>query len=84
MQASLTRWLGELAGGGWIAIGIASLAFGVAHYTAGPLMIAFASVAGVAYGLAYRNGGLLASVWAHFAFNLFHILLFTYPLLVRH
>ncbi len=45
-------------------------------------MAAFASVAGVAYGLAYRHGGLLASVWAHFGFNLFHILLFTYPLLV--
>ena len=83
LQSSLTRWLGGYAGGAWIALGIASLAFGVAHYAAGPLMIVFASVAGVAYGLAYRRGGLLASVWAHFGFNLFHILLFTYPLLMR-
>lgn len=81
LQSSLTRWLGGRAGGVWIAIGIASLAFGVAHYAAGPLMVVLASVAGVAYGLAYCRGGLLASVWAHFGFNLFHILLFTYPLL---
>jgi hypothetical protein len=83
LQASLERWLGGRAGGAWIAIGLASLAFGIAHHAAGPPMIFFASVAGVAYGLTYRHGGLLASVWAHFGFNLVHILLFTYPLLMR-
>jgi uncharacterized protein len=83
LQSSFARWLGGRAGGAWIAIGVASLAFGVAHYAAGLLMIFFATIAGVAYGLAYRYGGLLASVWAHFGFNLFHILLFTYPLLMR-
>jgi hypothetical protein len=83
LQSSLARWLGGRAGRGWTAIGLASLAFGIAHYAAGPLMVFFASIAGVAYGLAYRHGGLLASVSAHFGFNLFHILLFTYPLLVR-
>ena len=83
LQSSLARWLSGRAGGAWIAIGVASLAFGIAHHAAGPLMVAFASVAGAAYGLAYRHGGLLASVSAHFGFNLFHILLFTYPLLMR-
>jgi membrane protease YdiL (CAAX protease family) len=83
LQASLARWLGGRAGGAWATIGLASLAFGIAHYAAGPLMVFFASIAGVAYGLAYRHGGLLASVSAHFGFNLFHILLFTYPLLMR-
>lgn len=83
LQASLARWLGGGAGGAWIAIGVASLTFGIAHHAAGPLMVAIASVAGAAYGLAYRHGGLLASVSAHFGFNLFHILLFTYPLLMR-
>ena len=83
LQSSLARWLCGRAGGEWTAIGLASLAFGIAHHAAGPLMILFAPVAGVAYGLAYRHGGLLASVSAHFGFNLFHILLFTYPLLMR-
>src|SRR5215213_3868329 len=83
LQASPARWLGGHAGGGWAAIGLASLAFGTLHYAAGPLMVFFASIAGVAYGLAYRQGGLLASVSAHSGFNLLHILLFTYPLLMR-
>ena len=83
LQSSLARWLGGSARRGWTVIGLASLAFGVAHHAAGPLMVAFAAVAGAAYGLAYRHGGLLASVSAHFGFNLFHILLFTYPLLMR-
>ncbi len=83
LQASLARWLGGGAGGEWAAIGLASLAFGVAHQAAGPRMVFFALIAGVAYGVAYRQGGLLASVSAHFCFNLLHILLFTYPLLMR-
>jgi membrane protease YdiL (CAAX protease family) len=83
LQASLARWLGGRAGGEWAASGLASLAFGTLHHAAGPLMVAFASIAGVAYGLAYLHGGLLASVSAHFGFNLLHILLFTYPLLMR-
>ena len=83
LQASLARWLGGHAGGEWAAIGLASLAFGNLHHAAGPLMVGFASVAGGAYGLAYLHGGLLASVSAHFGFNLLHLLLFTYPLLMR-
>jgi membrane protease YdiL (CAAX protease family) len=42
-----------------------------------------ATLAGIAYGLAFRRGGLLAAVWAYFLLNLAHILLFTYPLLLR-
>jgi membrane protease YdiL (CAAX protease family) len=83
LQASLARWLAGVRWGAWIALGVAALAFGVAHYAAGPAMVLLATVAGLAYGLAYRYGGLLASVWAHFLLNLAHILLFTYPLL-RH
>jgi len=83
VQASLARWLRTRAWGTGMAIGIAALAFGFAHYAAGPLMVLFASLAGLAYGLAYNRGGLLASIWAHFGFNLFHILLFTYPLLMH-
>ena len=81
LQASLARWLGGRAGGAWTAIGVAAVAFGVAHHAGGAAMVLLATAAGVAYGLAYRHGGLLASVWAHFLLNLAHILLFTYPLL---
>jgi membrane protease YdiL (CAAX protease family) len=44
-------------------------------------MILLATLAGLAYGLAFQYGGLLASMLAHFGLNLCHILLFTYPLL---
>ena len=81
LQAGLARRLGGRAGGAWTAIGVAAAAFGVAHHAGGAAMVLLATAAGVAYGLAYRHGGLLASVWAHFLLNLAHILLFTYPLL---
>ena len=81
LQAALARRLGGRAGGAWTAIGVAAAAFGVAHHAGGAAMVLLATAAGVAYGLAYRHGGLLASVWAHFLLNLAHVLLFTYPLL---
>jgi membrane protease YdiL (CAAX protease family) len=81
LQADLARWLRERAGGEWAAIGVAAAAFGVAHHAGGAAMVLLATVAGVAYGLAYRHGSLLAWVWAHFLLNLAHVLLFTYPLL---
>jgi membrane protease YdiL (CAAX protease family) len=82
LQTYLTRLLSPYSWGGWLSIGIASIAFGFLHYAGGPQMVIFASIAGVAYGNAYREGGLLASVVAHFGFNLMHFLFFTYPLLM--
>ena len=79
LQGSLSRWL--KGAGEFAAITIAAIAFGLAHYASGLPMILFASLAGIAYGFAYRYGGLLASVLAHSGLNLCHILLFTYPLL---
>lgn len=81
LQTSLARWLDGVPGATAIAIGASALAFGVLHYGAGPIMVLLAALAGVAYGTAYRYGGLLASMIAHFGLNTCHILLFTYPLL---
>jgi uncharacterized protein len=80
-QTSLSRWLGDTRA--FAAIPLTAVAFGVAHFGSGLPMILLASLAGVAYGLAYRYGGLLASASAHVGLNLFHILFFTYPLLAR-
>lgn len=81
LQTSLLRWLDGVPGAAAIAIGIASLAFGALHFGSGMAMVVLASLAGVAYGIAYHHGGLLASMLTHFGLNLCHILLFTYPLL---
>lgn len=64
----------------WPAV---SVLFGLAHFPAGPWMVAFASLAGLAYGWAYcRSGGRIeAAVMAHFTFNTTHFLLFSYPAL---
>ena len=63
------------------AIGVVAALFGVAHVAAGLMYVLVAALAGVGYGLAYREGGLQAAVLAHFALNLVHFTMFTYPLL---
>ena len=65
------------------AIGVAAALFGVAHAAAGLMYVLIAGLAGVGYGLAYREGGLQAAVLAHFALNLVHFTMFTYPVLAN-
>jgi uncharacterized protein len=81
LQTSIARYLEDTRG--LLAIPIAAVMFGLVHFASGVPMIALAALAGIAYGAAYRYGGLLASALAHFGLNLFHILLFTYPLLAQ-
>lgn len=79
LQQRLSQWLGR-----WPALLLAALAFGLAHAAGGPLLIFFAALAGVLYGLAWQwSGRLWVATLMHFAFNLTHLLLFTYPVLQR-
>jgi len=65
----------------WIGIGIASLLFGLAHFSGGPLFILVAGCAGILYGLTYYwTGRISMAVCIHFGFNLIHLVFFTYPL----
>lgn len=44
--------------------------------------MAFATLAGIGYGLAYwRSGRIEAAILTHFAVNAAHFVLFTYPAL---
>lgn len=64
----------------YIALIIAAIIFGLAHFTGGILLIIFASLAGVIYGLAWMwSGRLWVATIFHFALNLTHLLFFTYP-----
>lgn len=63
------------------ALLVAALLFGLAHAAGGWPWIAAGTLAGIGYGLAWRHGGLAAAVLAHFAVNLVHFALFTYPML---
>ena len=68
--------------GGMPALVISALVFGLAHATGGVLLVVFATLAGLLYGLAWHwSGRLWLATALHFALNLTHLLLFTYPAL---
>jgi hypothetical protein len=91
LQANLdrlfSRWPYRLfsrgPSGRWLAILIAAVLFGLAHFQGGGGLIVLAGIAGIGYGAAYRWGGLQGSVLTHFVLNLTHFSLFTYPALAR-
>ena len=75
LQQGLSRRFGPAAG-----IAAASLLFGLVHLGAGPAVAGFATLLGLACGLGYWGSGTFrVPVLMHFAFNLTHLLLFTYP-----
>ncbi|MFM4831028.1 CPBP family intramembrane glutamic endopeptidase [Aeromonas rivipollensis] len=68
----------------WLGLLVASLLFGAAHLTGGPLLVLFAALAGACYGLAFQlSGRLSVAILLHFLFNFAHLALFTYPLASR-
>jgi len=78
-QQLATRWRRH-RWGGWAAVAVAAVLFGLAHYAGGWQWVLLAGLAGVAYGVAYRYGGLAAAVLAHLGLNAAHFGLFTYPM----
>lgn len=68
--------------GGMPALLLSALLFGLAHAPGGVLLVIFATLAGGLYGLAWHwSGRLWLATLLHFALNLTHLLLFTYPAL---
>lgn len=66
----------------WAALLVTAVIFGLMHYAGGGLMVIFASLAGVIYGLAWLwSGRVWVATLFHFALNILHLLLFTYPAL---
>ncbi len=62
------------------AVLVAAAAFGVAHFAGGITYVLLATLAGVGYGAAcHLTGRVEAGILVHFALNLAHLLLFTYP-----
>ncbi|BDM63562.1 CAAX amino protease [Shewanella sp. NFH-SH190041] len=79
----LQQWFSRLFGNAAGLI-IAAVLFGVAHLAGGGVMVVLATLAGLVYGLAfYASGRLWVAIVLHFAFNLIHLLFFTYPMLAR-
>lgn len=62
----------------YIGLCIASLWFGLAHFSGGLTYIVIATVAGFLYGVVYlRTGKIAHAILAHFM----HLMFFTYPML---
>lgn len=79
LQQRLSQKLGNVWG-----LLIAAAVFGLAHIAGGPLLVIFASLAGIVYGLAWLwSGRVWVATLVHFSFNLLHLLFFTYPLWQR-
>ena len=65
-----------------IALILTSVLFGIAHFGGGIAYIFVATIAGLLYGITYMyTGRLIMAILVHFLVNIFHLLLFTYPLL---
>ncbi len=78
-QQEISRKLGRLSG-----LFLASILFGLSHYTGGLTLIIFATLAGVGYGLVfYFSKRLWAAVLVHFLFNMTHLIFFTYPAVAK-
>ncbi|AKM47228.1 Membrane protease YdiL, CAAX protease family [Edwardsiella anguillarum] len=76
LQQRLGVWLGP-----WIALPISAVLFGLSHLSGGLLLVIFATLAGIIYGLAWQwSGRLWVATLFHFALNMLHLLFFTYPL----
>lgn len=80
VQQRLTQWWRGHRWGATAALLTAAILFGLAHYAGGWQWMLLAGIAGVAYGVAYRYGGLTAAVLAHLGLNAAHYGLFTYPM----
>lgn len=80
LQHQLSKFLNHVYAGKWIAVTIASLLFGLVHIEGGWTYVVLSTVAGFGYGALYQlTGRIEASIVCHFALNLTHIILFTYP-----
>jgi len=60
---------------------VASLLFGLAHFSGGFSYVVVATLAGFLYGFVYQNTGKIwHAILLHFCLNMLHLTLFTYPL----
>jgi len=76
LQRRLSQLIGPVYG-----LLVSALLFGISHLAGGMLLVAFASLAGVIFGLAWMwSGSLWVAVLFHFALNLLNLLFFTYPM----
>ncbi|MFC3852130.1 CPBP family intramembrane glutamic endopeptidase [Salinispirillum marinum] len=66
----------------WLAVLLASVLFGLAHFGGGMAFVLVATLAGLLYGAVYAlTGRLWWAIAAHWLLNMVHLVGFTYPML---
>jgi membrane protease YdiL (CAAX protease family) len=80
VQHELSRIGSNRALAAGIALTVAAILFGLAHFGGGTDYVIAAAVAGLGYGWAFlRTQRIEAAMAVHFGVNAVHFLLFTYP-----
>lgn len=85
IQAQLAQRWRNVKRGPHLALVVAAMLFGLAHFAGGPTYVVLSALAGLGYGAAYLCSGnrIEASILTHFAVNTLHFVGFTYPALQR-
>ncbi len=82
VQQGLQDRLRDSRHGELIALTVASILFGIAHFAGGLRYVFLATVAGFGYGWIYqRTRAIESSILVHFMVNALHFVFFTYPAL---
>jgi membrane protease YdiL (CAAX protease family) len=82
IQKNLSLMMKKIRYGNYLALLIAAILFGLAHYAGGIKYVILATVAGTGYGWVYMTTKRIeGSILTHFGLNLTHFLFFTYPAL---
>lgn len=80
IQTRITTVLSSRQHRGAIAVAVAAVLFGLAHFSGGPAYVLLATIAGVGYGWAYHTTGRIeAAIFTHLGLNTLHFLFLTYP-----
>lgn len=80
LQNYLVTYFRNTQYGDIVAIFLAAVVFGLAHFAGGFVYVGLATVAGILYGLCfYHTCNVRSSMALHFGVNLIHAALFTYP-----
>jgi hypothetical protein len=67
-----------------VAVVVSTVLFGLVHWPGGPLLVVFATLAGLGNAAAYlRSGRIEGAILTHFALNAVHFIAFTYPALAH-
>ena len=82
IQRGLEQLFSFYIWGNSLSLAIASIAFGLAHFSGGSHYVILSTIAGLFYGLAYqKNLRLEAAIFVHFLVNCIHFFFFSYPFL---